>query len=127
MIQGQVTDPQALARAFSGQEACICTAGNASKDQREFRRIFAGTASTTQEYSLAAAFGKETRPVPLFIISVGMKRLFMPAEVVRAASGNMIGPKRIWLMAGVTLLAVPHTQSQLALNDLPIFRWLPFR
>lgn len=44
VIEGDILDRNTLADAFRGQEACICTAGNASKNAEEFRQIFAGTA-----------------------------------------------------------------------------------
>lgn len=42
IVEGSISDRDRLAAAFKGQEACICTAGNAKTTPEAFRRIFKG-------------------------------------------------------------------------------------
>ena len=52
VLEGDVTDPISLAEAFKDQEYCICTAGNAVKDPKEYDSIFAGDASGCRLHTL---------------------------------------------------------------------------
>ena len=47
--------------------------------------------------------------------------------MVDTAAANLAHPRRLWVMAGVTVTEVPNAKGGLTLNDLPIFSWLPYK
>lgn len=134
ILEGDAGESQALVEAFRGQEACICTVGNAAKDDsKQYQSIFAGNAFFGLTVSAAALNQFDVSSYPselqfqLEYRNKVMMVLMTHAEVVKAAANNMTGPRRLWMMGGATVMAIPGSESRLTLNDLPIFAWLPFR